>query len=225
MRPFLVQPTGIAGVALEVREHRRERGGAEWSTTTRGRGRRGPRRAGRQTRATQWSSPSGRLSRELRRRLAVEPGEHPADHAPVEGAHHVGVPVRGVAERAALRDDAELAAVLLGVRGEPVRGERVGDRADRGAHRTVAGVRVHPGGERSAVLVADVVGEAGGLVGPERVERTGEQPGEHVVVLEGQRERGVELDRAVALRRPAGSAHCGVGRRGGRPPRRGSRRR
>ena len=73
--------------------------------------------------------------------------------------------------------------------------------------------RVHARGEGQAVLEADLVGERLGLVGPERVERAGEQPAEQVVVLEREREGGVE-------RTARGSASTAARRRG---PRRRSR--
>ena len=53
-----VQTAGIAGVLAEERQHRRRAPPGGAARTTRGRGRR---RGPRQTRATQWSSPSGRL--------------------------------------------------------------------------------------------------------------------------------------------------------------------
>ena len=99
----------------------------------------------------------------------------------------------------------ERPSLRLGVRGEAVGGERVGDGGERGAHRPVALGGVHPRGERGAVLEADLVGERLGLLGSERVERAGEQAAEQVVVLEGERERRVERAGEVALRRSAGA--------------------
>ena len=61
-----------------------------------------------------------------------------------------------------------------------------------------------------AVLEADLVGERLGLLGPERVERAREQPAEQVVVLERERERGVERAGEVALRRTTGGARGAV---------------
>ena len=55
---------------------------------------------------------------------------------------------------------------------------------------------------------------ASACVGPERVERPRQQPAEQVVVLEGEREGGVERTGEVALRRTAGGARRAVvGRR------------
>ena len=73
-----------------------------------------------------------------RRRLgvAVERVEHALDHAAVDGADH-RVLDGGVAERAVLGHDAQLVAALLGVGGEPVGGERVGDGVQRGAERAL----------------------------------------------------------------------------------------
>ena len=136
----------------------------------------------------------------------------PADHPAVERAHHVRVLLRGLAERAALRHDREPAVARLGVRGEAVGGERVGDRGERGVHRPVALGRLHARRERGAVLEADLVGERLGLRRAERVERAGEQPAEQVVVLEREREVGVERTGEVALRRTAGGARRAVDR-------------
>ncbi len=103
-----------------------------------------------------------------------------------------------------------LAAARLGVRGEPVRGERVGDGTERGLHRAVALGGVHARRELTPVLEAHFVGERLGLLGPERVERAGEQAAEQVVVLEGEREGGVERTGAVALRRTTGGTSAAV---------------
>ena len=109
---------------------------------------------------------------------------------------------------------ASSAVARFGVRGEAVRGERVGDGAERGAHRPVALGRVHARRELVAVLEADLVGERLGLLGPERVERAREQPAEQVVVLERERERGVERAGQVALRRTPAARALPSSRRG-----------
>ena len=132
---------------------------------------------------------------------------------PRSSAHTTcGYALRGLAERAALRHDREATVARLGVRGEAVRGERVGDRGERGLHRPVALGGVHARGERRAVLEADLVGERLGLRGPERVERACEQAAEQVVVLERERERRVERTGEVALRRATGGARRAVDR-------------
>ena len=109
-------------------------------------------------------------------------------------------------------------AARLGVRGESVRGERVGDRRDRGLHRAVAFGRLHARRDRAAVLVADLFGERARLVDRQPLERAGEQRAEQVVAAGREREVRVVGRRAVALRRPARPT------RGGRARRRGSRR-
>ena len=69
---------------------------------------------------------------------------------------------------------------------------------------------VHARRELTPVLEADLVGERLGLLGPERVERACEQAAEEVVVLEREREGGVERAGEVALRRTAGGAGAAV---------------
>ena len=67
---------------------------------------------------------------------------------PVSTAHSTcGYLLRGLAERAVLGDERERGAVRLGVRGEAVRGQRVGDRRDRGLHRRWPS----PGSMRAAI--------------------------------------------------------------------------
>ena len=83
--------------------------------------------------------------------------------------------------------------------------ERVGDGAECGAHRPVALRRVHPCRQALAVLESHLVREELGLVGAERVERSGEESGQEVVVLERECERGVERASLVALGRSPGS--------------------
>ena len=99
----------------------------------------------------------------------------------------------GLAERAVLGDERQRRAVRLGVRGEPVRGERVGDRRERRLHRAVTLAGLHARRERAAVLVADLLGERVRLVGRQAFERAGEQRAEQVVVAGREREMGVAL--------------------------------
>ena len=110
---------------------------------------------------------------------------------------------RGLAERAVLGDERERVALALGVRGEPVRGERVGDRRDRGLHRAVPFGRFHARRHRTPVLEPDLLGDAARLVDREPFERTREQRGEQVVAAGRERELRVVGRHAVALRRPA----------------------
>ena len=65
--------------------------------------------------------------------------------------------------------------------------------------------------ELHAVLESDVVGEALGVLGPQSVERTRQQSGEEVVVLERQRERRIERPGPIVLRRAPGGARHAVG--------------
>ena len=98
--------------------------------------------------------------------------------------------------------------VLLGVGGEAVGGERVGDRVQRGAERALAVGRAgHRRGHRAAVLDADLLGHRLGLVGRQQRERPAEQRDEQVVVPDGER-RAIDLGRrrlgsaSTAGRRP-----------------------
>ncbi len=120
---------------------------------------------------------------------------------------------RGVAERAALGHDGQAVAARFGVGGETVRGEGVGDGGERGLHRPMALGRVDALGQLLAVLEPDLVGQHLGLSRAEGVEGAGQQPAEQVVVLEGEREGGVERSGEVALRRTAGGADRLVARR------------
>ena len=86
----------------------------------------------------------------------------PLDHAAVDGADH-RVLDGGGAERAVVVDDAQLVAALLGVGGEAVGGEGVGDGVQRGAERALAGAApsaAHARGHGPAVLDADLLGHA-----------------------------------------------------------------
>ena len=67
-----------------------------------------------------------------------------------------------------------------------------------------------PRRELAPVLEADRVGERFGLLGPERVERARQQTTEEVVVLEREREGGVERTGEVALRRTTRGAGAAV---------------
>ena len=214
--PFGVQPAGIG---------RGARGGYG-SIASSTAGRRGADDAwsryacGRHTRVTQCSSPPGRLCSIVGSRLAVEAFEHALDHAGVDRAQHVRVLARRFAERAVLGDQRERAAARLGVRGEAVRGQRVGDRRERGLHRTVALAGFHACRDATAVLVADLLGDRVRFVDRQPFERTREQRAEQVVAAGREREvRVVGASRGSAS--TAGPAAL-VARRARR---RGSRRR
>ena len=95
-------------------------------------------------------------------------------------------------------------AARLGVRGEPVRGERVGDRRDRGLHRAVAFGRLHARRDRAAVLVADLFGERAAPRRPGAARARGRAGCASRSSRRGGNARWVSSrGGAVALRRPA----------------------
>ena len=69
----------------------------------------------------------------------------------------------------------QLAALSLGVGGEAVGGEGVGDRVQRGAERPLPALTRHRQRHRAAVLDADLLGHLLGLVGRQQRQRTTEQ--------------------------------------------------
>ena len=136
---------------------------------------------------------------------------------PVSTAHNTcGQRLRGFAERAVLGDEREQVASGLGVRRESVGGQRVGDRRNRGLHRTVALGRFHPRRDRPAVVVADLFGERRASSIGQPFERPGEQRGEQVVAL------GREGEVVRRSRRRGSASTAGPRTRGARARRRGS---
>ena len=149
--------------------------------------------------------------------------QHPLDHAAIDGADD-RVLDRHIAERAVVVDDAQLVVALVGVRGEPVRSERVGHRVQRRTQRALSG------GEIGA-------GEAGAIALPVldgRPARPSPRPGRWAASpapcpaasARGRRCGPARRDDTLATRR--GSAWTGGRRPNPRPARRrprGSRRR
>ena len=117
----------------------------------------------------------------------------------------------GVAERAVLGDDAQLAALLLGVGGEAVGGERVGHRVQRGAERPLAVGRRRPIAAAIARPYSTPTSSAiaSAWLGRQQREGPAEQGDEHVVVadrhLEGHLVRGGAGSASTAARRRAPS--------------------
>ena len=100
----------------------------------------------------------------------------------------------------------ELAALALGVGGEAVRGQGVGDRVERGAERPLPSLTGHREGHGAAVLDADLLGHLLRLVGRQQGQRAPEQ-GEHDIVgADRYVERHLGRRGSVVLRRPARSA-------------------
>ena len=108
----------------------------------------------------------------------------PLHHAAVDGADH-RVLDRGAAEGAVLGDDAQLVAVLLGVGGEAVGGERVGDRVQRRRNdRWLVDPGAIAAGHGPAVVGADLLGQRLGPAGRRARRAPAEQRDEHVVVAQ-----------------------------------------
>ena len=164
----------------------------------------GPGHGQAQTRATQWSLPSGRLGLEVRGGLAVEAGEHAHRIMPRSRAHttwgsRVAVSPNGQHSDTMVKSSpsasARAAKPLRGAARRPPRRSAV-----RGG--TVPGAGFHPPGQVASVVVADLVRDGLGRSRAEQVEGPGEQVGQHTVLAERQRER-VGAGRPVALRRAA----------------------
>ena len=108
---------------------------------------------------------------------------------PRSTAHSTGLVRAGVAEGALLGDDRSRVAAVLCVGGEAVGGERVGHHVHGGPDRALALGRRHAGGQRAAVLLADVRRHLLGLFGPQPLHRLAEQPHEEVVPALHEAER------------------------------------
>ena len=98
---------------------------------------------------------------------------------------------RGATERAVLAHDAELAATApgatpaLGVRGEAVRSQRVGDRVQGGTERPVCvGVWFDGSRQDPAVLGSDLFGHRLGLLSGQQGQRPAEQGDEEIVMAD-----------------------------------------
>ena len=163
--------------------------------------------AGTQAEAAQVSSPRARDDRMTGSAccdaVAAQPGQQALDHAAVHGAED-GVGAAGVAEGALLGDDRGRLAPVLGVRGEAVGRQCLGDDVHGGAHRALSLPRGHARGERATVLLADLRGHLLRLLGPEPLHGFAEQPHQEVVAPLHQPERQLLLDAEEALGRTAG---------------------
>ena len=94
--------------------------------------------------------------------------------------------------------------MVLGVRGEPVGGQRVGDGVHGGAQRTLAVAGRHLSGQGAAVLLADPLGHALCGTGAEQLQGLLQQEDQQVVASGQQIECGVVADGPEPLRGPAG---------------------
>ena len=153
----------------------------------------------------------------------AQPGQQPADHAPVDGTDH-RVLGGGVAEGAVLGHHGRGLAAVLGVGGEAVGGEGVGDGVHGGAHRALSFARLHALGEDASVVLADPFGHALGFDGAEELEGLGQQRHEQVVEV-GDEVEG--RDRRRCRRRPGSASRAARRRPWGSAPGspRGTRRR
>ena len=104
---------------------------------------------------------------------------------------------------------AVVGALVLGVGGEPVGGQGVGDGVHGRPQRPLAVAGRHLPGELASVLLADPLGHALGGQGSEHLERLLEQEDQQVVPTGQQIEGGVVADGPEALGRPAGPAAGG----------------
>ena len=96
----------------------------------------------------------------------------------------------GVAEGAVLGHHRGRLAPVLGVGGEAVGGEGVGDGVHGGAHRPLSLARLHAVGQHAAVVLADALGHPLGLDRAEQLERLGQQGHEEVVAVGDEVEVG-----------------------------------
>ena len=117
----------------------------------------------------------------------------------------------GVAEGAVVGDHRGGGSLVLGVGGEPVRGQGVGDGVHGGAQRPLAVAGRHLSGQGAAVLLADPLGHALGGHRAEQLERLLQQQDQQVVAAGQQVEGRVVADRPGSASRAA--------RRRGRPAR------
>ena len=94
------------------------------------------------------------------------------------------------------------------MRREPVRGERVGDRRERGLHGAMPFGRCDASREAAAVVEANFFGERLGFGDRQLLEGAGEQRSEQVVAPRRKIQRVIELGHAVLLRRTSGRARA-----------------
>ncbi len=179
----------------------------------RGRGSGGPRGVAGQTTAAQASSPRARDDDSTTGTVpsgsfAAQPGEQSLDHAPVDRAQH-RVLRGGVAERAVVGHHRGGRPLVLGVGGEPVGGQGVGDGVHGRAQRPLPVARRHLAGQRPPVLLADPLGHALGGQGSEHLEGLLEQQHQQVVASGQQVEGGIVADGPEPLGRPAGAVAGG----------------
>ncbi len=173
------------------------------------------------TRVTQCSSPSGRLSVSVgaSRRRDLRAFRGPCRCRPRTARADTDAPPRRTGSARTTRVSS--VAARLGVGGEAVCGQRVGDRRDRGLDRTVPFGRFHARRDRAAVVVADLLGQRAGLVDRQPFERAGQQRGQQIVAL--GRERKVRVARrrrgSASTAGPPTTCRARARRRGSCPPR------
>ena len=90
-----------------------------------------------------------------------------------------------------LGDERQRVPARLRVRGETVRGERLGNRRDRGLDRAMSLRRLHARSHRASVLETDLLGDRAGFVDRQPLERLGEQRREEIVAAGREREAAV----------------------------------
>ena len=129
----------------------------------------------------------------------------------IDGADH-GMLDRHIAERAVVVDDPQLVVALVGMRGEPVSGERVGNGLHRRAQTALAGSDIgarEAGGHCLPVLLTDLFGHRLGLLAGQQRQRLAEQRQHEIVAAHRHVDRHIG-HRAVALRRAAGAGTLGT---------------
>ena len=153
----------------------------------------------------------GQRRLEVGGRVAVEGLEHATDHASVDRADH-GMFDGRTTEGAVLGNDAQLMAVLFGVRCETVGCERVGHGVKRRPNRQLGSVfGSHRLGHGPSVFAAYLLGESLGCVGAEQAERLAEKGNEDVMVANLDFEAHLGVADAVALRGPPRSSGLRLG--------------
>ncbi len=141
---------------------------------------------------------------------AAEPRQKPGDHAPVDGTQH-RVRRAGVAERALFGHHCRGVAPVLGVRGEPVGGQRVGHHVHGRPDGPLPFGRRHLGGQGEPVLLADVRRHLLGLLQAQPLHGFGQEPHEEVVPSLHEPDRQLLFDAEELFGGPSG-AGCLAGR-------------
>src|SRR5579863_5356473 len=146
---------------------------------------------------------AGEVAESARRKLhrnlsATKAGEQTLHHATIDGAEN-RMFKNQLTEWAMFTHDPSRRVVILGVGGESVRGERVGDGRHGGAHRALRISGSHLRCELASVLFANLLCQSVRRHRAEGVEGSNEQVDDEIIRTRRNRERRLARRRSIAL--------------------------